>query len=201
MRTLLFTFFTLLLLFTSSAQKWVQVEIDPDSKMEIHGTTNVNSFACIQEEQLNDGALNIQVVPDKQKWNLNNANLGVALIKFDCGIQQMTRDFRSTLRSEDFPFLELTINSILPVKEEKEFLANVTIDLAGEQNTYLIPIEVNKENGKLHCIGERIIDFEDFNIDPPVKFLGMVKVHDQIQIKFNLILKTSGASLSSSKAW
>lgn len=169
----------------------VQVEIDPESKLEIHGTTNINSFACIQEDELQEEALQVEVLSSDQKWMLNNANLGVPLVKFDCGIQQMTNDFHETLKSREYPYIKMKINSIVPTSNSEEFLANVTIDLAGEQNSYLIPVEVEDFNGKIHCLGEKFIDFEDFNLAPPVKFMGLVRVHDQIQIRFNLILRAS----------
>lgn len=46
------------------------------------------------------------------------------------------------------------------------------------------------ENGIIKIEGEQELTMSDFNINPPRVLLGLIKVRDELTIKFELLLKT-----------
>jgi hypothetical protein len=43
-------------------------------------------------------------------------------------------------------------------------------------------------NGKIKLIGQKILKLSEFNIKTPSKMMGLIKVSDEIEIEFQLML-------------
>lgn len=192
LRLLTIFFFLLLLFFAalhSSAQNKLTVSIDPSSKLKILGSSNVNTFTCQQSNSITDQAIRVEVEEYKTGWIVNNAELILDVDSFDCGMKQMTEDFKQTLRSNDYPYLKLQIHQVSKGISDSTYLANVSILLAGKSQDYLIPVSVDKASNSFICSGHRRVKFRDFNLKPPEKFFGMIRVDEEIDIVFELILQ------------
>ena len=175
--------------FQANCQEKVNVLIDPASSLNIHGKTNVNSFLCAQCETMDRDTLQVQLKQEGDVFLLDNAILMVRVNDFDCGIRQMTKEFRELLNAEAHPYLKMIINSVKPVNKGKDFMADISIILAGVKSNYRIPVQVHTDERTLICSGKSQVSFVDFNLEPPVKFLGMVKVNEMLDISFNLIIR------------
>ncbi len=162
--------------------------IDPASSLNIHGKTNINKFLCAQCETLDRDTVQILMTTEGKIVRMSNAALKIRVKDFDCGIKQMTNEFRDLLQADDYPYLQMILDSIEPINDSK-FIANISIVLAGVKSEYRIPVEVFDDEHTLICSGKSQVSFVDFNLEPPVKFMGMVKVNEMLDISFNLIIR------------
>ncbi len=166
------------------AQDTVSVKIRPVSTLEIHGKTNINSFTCAQTHTLPEDIKEITLCQDGSMIGFINAELVIPVNDFDCGHKIMTKDFQEILESDKNPFLRIRLHSVRTTSTG--MLADVSIRIAGVSQRYKIPVTVSNNNTALTGIGERQVKFSEFNLDPPVKFMGMVKVKEELNITFNI---------------
>jgi len=189
-KSLILTFLLLTICLCAWCQQTTRILIDPASSLNIHGKTNVNNFLCAQQcETLERDTVHIEMTTVGEVVRLNNAYLQVGVHEFDCGIRQMTREFRELLLADKFPYLRMYLNEVRPMEGSSEYMAKITIRLAGEESTYNIPVQVHDNDQTLICSGKSQVSFVDFNLDPPVKFMGLVKVNEMLDITFNLIIR------------
>lgn len=168
--------------------RWI---VSEDSRLEIEGATNVNKYNCALVDYSGADVL----IQDDEAGVGNMSWAGDIVMKasnFDCFNPMMTKDFLKTVQADEYPeikirFLELT-GSRNPSQKEA-FYGKVDITIAGVTKRFPVSCQLVslKENSK-KLIGSQSFKFTDFGIDPPVKFLGAVKVKDEIKVNFELFL-------------
>jgi len=166
--------------------------IDSGSVIEISGTTNISTFRCEATKYQGGGLLTETVYPDRNvsEWN------GVITLQtahFDCFNSIMTKDFRETLQIDDHPTISVRFINLVKEFEtinQENLRGEVEITLAGVSKIYPISCAfLSKNDKKAFLTGERKLTFTDFEIEPPVKFLGTIKVRDSIEVNFALVLE------------
>jgi len=165
------------------SQDTLKVRVRPVSTLEIHGKTNINTFTCKQTHQAPD-LTQVDVYKRGKELRFEDARLIIPVKAFDCGHKIMTKDFQEILEADKKPDLLIILHSV--VSEHDKHLAEVTIQIAGSSQRYRIPIEVVEHARGMTGIGERQVRFGEFNLEPPVKFMGMVKVKEELDISFNI---------------
>lgn len=157
----------------------------PESTLEIQGKTNINKFNCIF------GVDNItspfQVNFQESENNLTFKNTQIVLDNdcFDCGNNMMNKDLRKLLKSEDYPNIKLALVQVHKTSKKNGSLAEVDISLAGITKRYFLAVNVI-QGQHLSYSGSMDLDINDFNLEPPKKLMGAVKVNNIIQIVFDL---------------
>ena len=167
------------------------------SSLVIHGKTNVNKFDCKLNQQLDEETLRVTSEVTDLKLDFDGLVLKFGIGEFDCGHEIMNKDFRAILKSERYPFLFLKINEIY-IKEETSLMEKldvksfVTISLAGVERTKIIEeaTVINHDDQLVTFIGSKVLKMSDFKIEPPTKFLGLVSVEDELEVSFEIKMKT-----------
>ncbi|WP_258099915.1 YceI family protein [Marinoscillum pacificum] len=191
-QTILTSFFTLvsLLAFSQSTKRNHEVTVT-SSKFTIEGSTNVNQFKCSLEEYLPSDTLAIKSTWNNKRISFENLILTYPVSSFDCGIAAMNQDMQSLLKSEDYPTMILHIEDIdLKNKQEaietlyvsskvKLTIANVTREVSIKDG-----IVTNHSESSLTFSGTVDINMKDFQMEPPVKFWGMVQVNEKLTVRF-----------------
>jgi hypothetical protein len=192
MKTLMLIIWCLgqILLPASTPLENVRWKVSEDSRLEIFGATNVTPFQCVSVDYSGTDVL-----------LANNSRGGQSLVwsgeitmkaaNFDCANNVMTRDFRKTVQAEEHP--EIKIKFIqLHQKSREDFEGRVEISLAGVSRQFPVRCQLRDPGkGKKTLTGEKSVKFSDFHIDPPVKFLGAVRVKDEVTVNFDLILEAN----------
>ncbi|KEO75826.1 YceI family protein [Anditalea andensis] len=175
-------------IFSLDKIKWI---VSEDSRLEIEGSTNVNKYNCALIDYSGTDILiqNDEVGVGNMSWA---GDIVMKANNFDCFNPIMTRDFLKTVQAEEYPeirirFLEL-VGSRNPSQKEA-FYGKVDITIAGVTKRFPVSCQLVtlSENSK-KIVGSQSFKFTDFGIDPPVKFLGTVKVKDEIKVNFELFL-------------
>lgn len=185
----MFKIFTLigLLFFTSVDRSSYYYEVDESSTISITGSTNVNNFNCtntIIEKKDKDQPFSFYKT--KVGYDLEGVKLVISSKDFSCKIPGMAKDMRELLQSEKYPYIGFEINHV-QLPGGKYGTASATLTIAGVESIGLIDFEVEMVGEKLIIHGSTPLFLSSFNIEPPTKMLGMIKVKDQIEIEFDLI--------------
>ncbi len=181
---------------TQSKTGFHQVEI-LSSSLVIHGKTNVNNFDCELIQQLGEETLQVTSENSDFKLDFDGLVLKFDIKQFDCGHEIMNKDFRSILKSDKHPFLFLKINEIY-INEETSLMEKldvrsfVTISLAGVERTKMIEkaTVINHDDHLVTFKGSKVLQMTDFRIDPPTKFLGLVSVENELEVTFEIKMRT-----------
>ncbi|RYH73899.1 hypothetical protein EVU94_07860 [Flavobacteriaceae bacterium 144Ye] len=168
----------------------VQINISPESTLWVDGSTNINTFRCDFDVKTLTSKVPVTYKIDEEKNEIQfvNASLYLNNSNFDCGNKGMNKDFYKLLKSDMHPEVALTLNSIKINPDTKQTTtALVTIEMAGCSKMYKTQVTISKTKA-YEVKGELTIDILDFNLEPPQKMLGLVKVKKEITIRYNLIL-------------
>ncbi len=160
-----------------------------DGYIVISGTTNINGFRLrCPLEAIDCNHLDSTTIHNEDSGKVE---IDVPLENFKADIPLMSRDFLKLVNAEEHPNLGIGIafpKLKMLLLEQKDSVARFTISMAGISNTYDIACEViDSTNSKLYLRGKKTVELSDFNIEPPVKFRGLVRVKDDVIINFGLV--------------
>lgn len=172
----------------------------PQSKLSIDGKTNVNSFTCAIAKYagtdtlvLHEGGKNVRPVFVK-------GSVGLDASTFDCGMGIMTSDFRKTIKSDVYPAIVIDFISFERTPSYKKegidkFKGILKISLAGATRLFEVDCSIDTQpSGLIHLKGERNFTFADFGLKPPTRMMGTIKVQEELNVKFHLVLKLDSNS-------
>ncbi|NMM50262.1 YceI family protein [Marinigracilibium pacificum] len=176
----------------------LDIKLTSNSNLGIFVETNVNSFVC----EFQDGDTYAKTLFKGKVYNgtevfFKDGEIDLPIVKFDCGKFMMNNDFRELLKSEEYPNIQLEFIKAIWYshkylnskhnngKEIGYFMVNLTV--AGKTKKAKVNIYTTEaEEGQLKCSGKIKINMKEFGLEPPVKFMGTVRVKEDIEVRFNL---------------
>lgn len=181
------------MLFLSSGfvgkEEWI---IDADSRLTIHGSTNINSFSCKMDCYV--GGDTLRYVKNSRTYELQPTNNGmvIPIFNFECNTRQISNDFRKTLKAETYPQLNINFRTLQDPSLKNNSCINgiVDITLAGVTKQYTIQFTVINNKGVTQLTGLHPVTFSDFNLEAPEKLSGLIKVKEVLNVEFNLVLRS-----------
>jgi hypothetical protein len=192
MKALFFFFIPIFFIQASkpSIEKWV---IEKNSVFSIEGRSNVAPYQCKTSAYLKNDTLLMIREENESKPLVFQGGLELMIKWFDCGQQFMTKEMHKTLKADKRPELKISIIQLgrfhedgLPVK------GLVDVEIAGITKRIDINFQVKQPNSSSLCfLGTRKLKFADFNLVPPEKLAGLVKVEQEILVKFQINLRAA----------
>lgn len=185
----------LLLVPRSAAQ--AQYTVRPASQFWIDGTSTVSSFTCTASEVAGFGSVDEAAMGASQQADLR-AEVVIPVRAFDCGVRQMNRDFYEALKGRAYPAVRFALRraEILAPDGRSEWTpvrAWGTITLAGEQRPVTVTARGQRlADGRVRIQGRHALRMTDFDIEPPTGLLGLVRAHDDIVVRFDLVAEVMG---------
>ncbi len=175
------------------AERWV---IQKNSNLCIEGRTNINGFRCDITEYLQPDT--IYFFKDEQSMKPTPVRGGLALNikRFDCHQKFITNDLRKTLKADEQPMLKIDLLNIGYYSGDAGNIKGwVNIGLAGVIKTAEIDYTVkNGTPGYLELTGTRKLKFSDFGLKPPQRLAGLIKVEEELHVRFQLVLRSVNAA-------
>lgn len=170
-------------------------KVSQESVVEVVGSTNVNKFQCNSLRYGGEDQLISVFYPDKKvtEWS---GEVVILSKNFDCYNNIMTKDFQEIVLADEHPeikvrFIQLKKHST--TNDEDQLDGQVEITLAGVTKRFPIScFMMSHSEGKTKLRGEQTLHFSEFGLEPPVKFLGTVKVKNSITVNFGLVLEENG---------
>jgi hypothetical protein len=162
------------------------------STLKVDGKTNINSFSCNipSYDREND------VLTFEKSTNGYNVigKMTIPIVNFDCHNRMMTKDLQKTLKSTQYPEMLILFKNFthLPSTTNKgsTLVGMADIKLAGTTKMYEINFTtLNNQPNEVELLGQRKILFSDFGLTPPSKLGGTIKVKNELEVEFRLLLK------------
>jgi hypothetical protein len=187
---LLFAFF---LIFASFLTLQAQVKnsvnndtADQSNFVQIEGSTNVNKFSFIQH--LKDDSNNKIRIDD-----MGRIKLEIPASNFIASNPLMYDDFIDLIHAKAHPTITITIHHH-PMEfvqsSSGHFSTKIDVKLAGRERRYILPGTLYiVEEETIRILGSIELNLNDFHLDPPTKFFGMVKVNQEVFVNFGLTME------------
>ncbi len=173
----------------------IQTVVLNESKLRINGTSNVTDFECKYANSFELDTLSHQLEISKDSILVSGDNLPLTIDSFDCGKRAINRDFKSTLKSKEYPNIDI---SLLEVFSENDIptSASIAISLGGTTQKYLVSLTEEVMDDKVVSIsGTQKLKLSDFNLEPPRALFGLIKVRDELVVTFELLVKAGKTEL------
>lgn len=162
--------------------KWV---IHSNSQLLIHGRTNINSFTCMISCYNNIDTLTYSYnEPEKIRVFAKN-KMEIPVYNFDCGNPLITKDFRFTTKAEQHPYLQIAFLSL----DNANTTGKMEISLAGITREVSVAFITKPVGHFIQLRGNHSVCFADFGLQAPARMMGLVKVQEDLNVEFNLLIK------------
>lgn len=179
-----------LVFFTGFAGKEKGWVIGPETKMVIHGHTNINSFQCKMDCYHQLDTLGYSTDDDQCMIFFKENLMKIPVINFDCGSKMINTDFYDVLNKDRFPDINIQFVALERWTGNTDVGGTVFITLAGVTKPFIIHYQINSTTKVLLLKGRQKICFSDFNLSPPEKMFGMIKVQDNLEVEFDIALRS-----------
>lgn len=184
---------TLFLLLTLTAAtriqergKWV---IDYNSQLSIHGQTNVNNFTCLIGCYNSVDTLTYAYDKGTNRMVFAENDMIVPVYNFNCGNNLITKDFRSTVKADAYPYLTISFVTLDKDQSLAKATAVMDINLAGVSKKVTVRFNMIRKGDFILLTGKHGVCFGDFQLQAPARMLGLVKVQDDLSVEFNLLIR------------
>ncbi|MFZ9660281.1 MAG: hypothetical protein ACO29O_00270 [Chitinophagaceae bacterium] len=165
-------------------ESWI---IEKKSSISIEGSSNINSFVCELREYLKADTLTCKKDEKYCKLIFAKSILSLDIKKFDCHQKFITSDFRKMMQEDQYPSLIIQFISLDDIQSNGIVNGKVEIQLAGRKR--LMDVQYNKTvvaNNQIMLEGGKLLRFSDFELRPPTKLGGMIRINEDIKVNFNL---------------
>lgn len=178
--SVLFLLVLLCLQLPASNKKKTDIPDDCNNYVLIEGSSNINRFEFVN---FNPSVANKQ----RETQKTDGQNIKIPVKKFTTRNNMMRRDFLEMLNAAEYPYIRINIESADSAYHDKETgltYFDTKITLAGNTQSYRVPCKIiSCENGQV-VKGKLELELSAFDIDPPQKVLGTVKVNNEVFITF-----------------
>lgn len=176
------------------APVWV---VESGSQLNIEGSSNVNQFTCQVMQYLQSDTLRWIRDDRAKKLRFQNSVVNIDVSQFDCHHKYITSDLRKTLKSNKYPYLRihfLSMDDLTWIQEGQVVNGQLTIELAGVTKRFDMQYKViHDQGGRFRLCGSKQMRFADFNLVPPTKLAGMIKINEEIKVNFELLFRSVGS--------
>ncbi|MCF8307546.1 MAG: YceI family protein [Bacteroidales bacterium] len=158
------------------------------SRVTIHGKTNINTFDCKYSFDETKNTPSFHTTESSDHVVIKDVNLKIPIEQCECGNKLLNKDFRATLEAEKHPYIDINISRLIFKKtqdkdRERKVWANLTIGGVTKWKQIDYSVKYNND-GVFYMKGQFHINTQNFNIEKRKRFLGMVKVNDNVDISF-----------------
>lgn len=138
----------------------------------------------------------------KYDYDTSGLKISVPIRDFECRNQSVYEDFLRLLKADQFPYLEIDVPQYqafnVSENETSVLEKEIAITVTGISKKYDIICRIEKNGAQNEILyGIAQIRFTDFEIKPPVKFSGLVKVKDEIIVKFGFCIQNNVEAIKS----
>lgn len=183
----------------ATIEKWA---IEKNSNLYIEGKSNVTAFRCDVTEYLRPDTIVFYKEDRYQPFFTIRGGLTININRFDCHQRYITADMRKTLKADESSCLKvdlLTIANFTARGANQNVKGTVAIELAGVTKKMEVDFGVQTdEKGYLRLYGNRQVLFSDFRLTPPRKLAGLIKVEEEINVHFLLVLRPLETNINKS---
>jgi len=163
---------------------------DPGGKAPTNGFIDITVESNVNRLFFSYSLNSMSLFNASESSNQNNetVNINVPVRDFRCSNETAFRDFLTLLKADQYPELSIIVPRgflLQYPQNEQVTIHDVIISIAGVSKKYNVTCRVESLNSKdYNLIGMVKIRLTDLDIEPPVKYFGLVKIKDEVIVKF-----------------
>jgi len=171
------------------------LELQPQSRLWIDGTSTVRSFSCKAGE--------VNAVVEANGPNaipqLLTGDKGVKAVRvtvpaqgLDCNNGTMNEHMRKAIKLSEHKSIEfrLTDYDVTRNADGVSGTINGTLLLGGVTKPISMKAEGKEDGGMLHITGSYPLKMTEYGLKPPTLMFGRIKVGETVTVKYDLLLKS-----------
>ncbi|MBB6325380.1 hypothetical protein FHS59_000995 [Algoriphagus iocasae] len=163
--------------------------ITGDSRLELTVGSNVKDFHCQSMDYHGTDTL-VQVWEISSGRTIFNGKVTLKASSFDCHNRFMTRDFHNTIKAGEFPTVIIQFEQLVKQPDFDLINGEVIVSLAGKSEKYNVRCKITDyTNDGMHIEGSRSFSLSDFDLEPPQKLFGAIKINDLVLVDFHLVMR------------
>ncbi len=163
-------------------------QIEPGSKLNIKGTSNVTDFTCKCEEIFPRLQMTLNSFGTKAEFK--KTALSLRAKKLDCGNKAMNNDMYETMKAEENPIIQIELlESELAALADSwaTVQASANLTIAGVTRKETFSIQAKKADAlQFRIKGSKSLKMTDYGMTPPRPMMGLIKVKDLIILDLDL---------------
>lgn len=174
-----------------------RLELQPESRLWVEGTSNVRPFACeaklldVQVEA-DQGAVAQRVVAGEKAVRTVIVTVPSKSLDCDNGNKKMNEHMLKAIKAEEHPSIEFRLQSYELAHDGDSASATLggTLKLGGiEKPVTIEAVARSASEGVLRVTGAYELRMTDYGMKPPKLMLGAFKVNDPVKVSFDLLLQ------------
>lgn len=174
-------------------------DIEKGSKLYIEGTSNINSFKCKWKDVWDPQIARINVSDDERSIWFTATVLKIKTELLDCDNTKMNRDLCESLKSGTYPYIRIELHDATVVDGTfddpntfVQIVCNASITITNVTRRVTLKVKSKRLGpGRYSFLSSKELLMTNFGVDPPVAFMGLVKVRDRIRINFEMTIAGS----------
>lgn len=184
----------------ASVQSQTALTVQPDSRVILHGRSNVNSWSCATSTFHTRFDIDSS---DRSEGPALRSKAVVRLIvtlpvrSLDCGRKRMNEDMFRALKADSFPEIRYVLTTYevddqLPTADSVSVYSVGELTVAGK--TRRVEIQVNgtrDDAGSLRGTGVARLLMTDFGIKPPTALFGAIRTKNSLDVRAVIRATTS----------
>jgi polyisoprenoid-binding protein YceI len=165
-----------------------------ESRIWVGGTSSMRGWECkaLTFAATVESAPNAAATVLAGEKAVGAVTLTVPVDKLECGNGQMNGHMRKALKLEEHPQITFSLSSYELNRSNDSLLVTMagSLTLGGtEKPIEIVGLATTGPEGTLHVAGTYAFKMTEFGIKPPTMMFGRMKVHDLVQVGFDVILK------------
>jgi polyisoprenoid-binding protein YceI len=176
-------------------------QILPGSQLFLKGNSNVTPFTCHCLQAFQPQQFSMTLRQQSNTAVFQNTRLQIETKKLDCGNRGMNRDMHQTLKADAHPYISIRLQEVrfrpAPNGGLGTLTAKAALTVTGQTRTVQMQVKTQQSaDNNYRFISAVSMKMTDFGITPPTALLGLVKVDDQIDIHFDLLVQVDPSPAS-----
>jgi hypothetical protein len=152
----------------------------------INGESNINKFSfSYMNPLLATGDIASKGAEDER------IDFKIPVHQFKPGNPRMYDDFLSLLKANEYPYIVISLLTGNSNRERNSGISRnerIAVTIAGVTREYTINCTLVHCNEDLVLNGRQTVKLTDFGLIPPVRLSGIVKVENEINVRFGFIV-------------
>jgi len=171
------------------------IDIQPESRLWIAGTSTVRSFQCQAtsfDAKLEPTATAVVAATLAGDKAITSVVVTVPVEKLDCKNGTMNEHMRKALKAAQHPAVVFRVDAYELAKSADGVAVTLTgaLTLGGVEKPVTVTARAKQgENGTLLVSGTHEVRMTEFGLKPPTLMLGTMKVDERVKVGFDIVLK------------
>lgn len=158
-----------------------QLLVVKEKRLLIKGKTSIGRFECECKIEGQPDTIVLGSAADEPAFQIT-----IPVEDFDCGKRLLNKDFYHTLKSDEYPDIQVSIKKL--VENQSLYVGDISLKLVGKE---LMLGEVGFEQNQLEngCLLNSVLEIglAELELTAPRRFFGLIKLKNDLSINITLM--------------